>query len=178
MTNIIFPFKQRYDHRRQEVPVHVASDLPDIRAEAEQGPQSSARPADALPMPDAMAPDDPDVGDIAEPAPNTPADPNEPSNTLHETAESPQTPKSKVDAADIGNATPTTIKPLGHRKAMTVKSVLLGPMNRKIYYVDGGAVVSDEFSRNHIGTKRPPHITPSEWDFASHQQIRMADGME
>ena len=58
---------------------------------------------------------------------------------------------------------PKVIKVTGHRKAMTVRLMLQGPMNRTVYFVDGGTVVSDEFTAHTKNSKKQTHITSQDW---------------
>ena len=135
-------------------------------------------------MPGGAAPDATDLSGVESAlVTQQPADPTEPTiRTAQEPAtslsppaeiagEAPAEVSSKAAAkashvkvsAEIKEVTmPKTIKPDGHRKAMTVRSMLQGPMNRTVYFVDGGSVVTGEFTAHTKNSKKPPHITPRE----------------
>ena len=49
---------------------------------------------------------------------------------------------------------------------MKVTGHLIWPQGRMVYYVDGGTVVNNEFTRRYKNSQRPPHITRSEWNRA------------
>ena len=113
-----------------------------------------------------------------EPILQKPADPTETTSTMQEPvtlspppieapAEIVARPSHvKVDAEIKDGTMPKLITPIGQRRAMTVQEMLPGPMNRKVYYVDGDTIVNDEFSKGQKALKRPPRITPTEWQNA------------
>ena len=143
-----FPFKPRFDFRRQEVQTSPGTGIPDVEDPGEDAAPGD-RPPSAIPMPGDTAPDQPLPEDELALVTQEPADPTETTSNAQESAtSSPPTAEAATEApaevrsaddteashvevsAEIKEATmPKVIKVSGHRKAITVRLMLQRPMN-------------------------------------------------
>ena len=182
-----FPLKEKYDAKRREVPPDVANNgasiahpsADDVRSD--ENANGDGRPSEAIPLPDVDNVDSVSPGEVSSPVVSKPVEPTEqPAQspeprheaTAEQSADQPL-PSPEVNAeGKTKKAVPTKIKPIGFRKAVKVIRALDAPNGNVVYYVSGGTVVDDEFTRTYAKSPRPPHITRANWDAAKNDKLK------
>ena len=182
-----FPLKAKYDAKRREVPPDVADNGASIAHPSadedkdNERANGDGRPSEAIPFPAADNENSTLDGEVSSPVVNKPVDPAEQTvhspEPRHEATVEPSTaqplPSPEVNAeGKQKTAVPTKITPLGFRKAMKVIRALDAPNGNVVYYVSGGTVVDDEFTRTYAKSPRPPHITRANWDAAKNDKLK------